>query len=199
MKRFFVRCYRLICTIVFFLRLKLKGCFCDKGLRVSGNPLLMIEGRGSLSIGMKLRINSNFRANPIGYNNPTVFWTAEGGRISIGNNVGMSNNTIVSRGTSITIGDNVLLGGGTKIYNTDFHSLDYESRMHEPDINIKSKPVLIKEGAFIGAGSIILKGVIIGKESIIGAGSVVTKSVPDREIWAGNPAKFIKRVNSNEK
>lgn len=59
----------------------------------------------------------------------------------------------------------------------------------------KTKPVIIKDGAFIGTDCIILKGVTIGEKSVIGAGSVVTKSVPDGEIWAGNPAKFIRKVD----
>ena len=58
----------------------------------------------------------------------------------------------------------------------------------------KVAPVIIKDNAFIGAGSIILKGTIIGMNSIVAAGSVVTKSIPDNEIWGGNPAKFIKKV-----
>lgn len=53
--------------------------------------------------------------------------------------------------------------------------------------------VRIKEGAFIGISTIILKPVTIGKNAIIGAGSVVTKDIPDNEVWAGNPAKFIKK------
>ena len=56
------------------------------------------------------------------------------------------------------------------------------------------KPVHIKENVFIGAHSIILKGVVIGENSIIGAGSVVTKSIPSNQIWAGNPAKYIRNV-----
>ena len=39
-----------------------------------------------------------------------------------------------------------------------------------------------------------LKGVTIGKGSVVGAGSVVTRDVPDGEIWAGNPAQFIRCV-----
>ena len=55
---------------------------------------------------------------------------------------------------------------------------------------------MIKDHAFIGAHAIILKGVTIGEGSVIGAGSVVTKSVPDGEIWAGNPAVFIRKVET---
>lgn len=86
------------------------------------------------------------------------------------------------------------MGGGVKLYDTDFHSIYYEERMRKIDPGIKSKPILIKEGAFIGAHSIVLKGVTIGKYSVIGAGSVITKDIPDNEVWAGNPARFIKKL-----
>ena len=85
--------------------------------------------------------------------------------------------------------------GGACVYDTDFHSLDPAVRNSENDLKERvEKPVLIKNNAFIGAHSIILKGVTIGENSIIGAGSVVTKSVPDNQIWAGNPAKFIRNI-----
>ena len=44
----------------------------------------------------------------------------------------------------------------------------------------------------------ILKGVTIGKEAVIGAGSVVSCDVPDGEIWAGNPARFVRRIDTAE-
>ena len=53
--------------------------------------------------------------------------------------------------------------------------------------------VKICKDAFIGARSIICNAVTIGENSIIGAGSVVTKDIPANEIWAGNPARFIKK------
>lgn len=55
--------------------------------------------------------------------------------------------------------------------------------------------VTIKENAFLGAYCIITKPVIIGANSIVGAGSVITKDIPDNEIWAGVPARFIKKNN----
>lgn len=54
--------------------------------------------------------------------------------------------------------------------------------------------VIIKDHAFIGAGTIITKPITIGSHSCVGAGSVVTKDIPDYEVWAGNPAHFIKQI-----
>jgi acetyltransferase-like isoleucine patch superfamily enzyme len=48
--------------------------------------------------------------------------------------------------------------------------------------------------AWIGSRATILGGVTIGEGAVVGAGSVVTKSVPAHEFWAGNPARFIRRV-----
>ena len=83
----------------------------------------------------------------------------------------------------------------TKIYDTDFHSINYDDRVTNSDINPGVKPVEIKEGAFIGAFTIILKSVTIGEHSVISAGSVVTKNIPPNEVWGGNPAKFIKKLD----
>ena len=53
----------------------------------------------------------------------------------------------------------------------------------------------IKDNAFIGSHSTILKGVTIGENAVIGACSLVSKDIPANEIWAGNPIKFIKKID----
>lgn len=150
-------------------------------------------GRGKVTIGNNVLINSCRRANPIGGDDRTILFAKENAKIKIGNNVGISNSAIVAY-ERITIEDDVLIGGSCKIYDNDFHSLDFATRMAVGCVGVMSKPVVIKQGAFIGAHSIILKGVTVGQYSIIGAGSVVTKDVPDGEIWAGNPARFIRKI-----
>lgn len=55
----------------------------------------------------------------------------------------------------------------------------------------KLEGVSIGENSIIGANVTILPSVTIGKKCLVGAGSVVTKSIPDNEVWAGNPAKKI--------
>lgn len=55
--------------------------------------------------------------------------------------------------------------------------------------------VRIEDEAFIGTGTIILKGTHIGRGSIIGAGSIVCGEIPPFEIWAGAPARFVKKID----
>lgn len=113
----------------------------------------------------------------------------------IGNNTGISNAAITVK-RRVEIGNNVMIGAGVRIYDMDFHPLESEFRYgkNKDDSKTRTAPVKINDGAFIGAGSIILKGVSIGKNSIVGAGSVVSKSIPAGEVWAGNPARRVKSI-----
>ena len=54
--------------------------------------------------------------------------------------------------------------------------------------------VTVGEGAWIGAGSVILPGIKIGKWSIVGAGSVVCKDIPDGVLAVGNRCRVIKKI-----
>lgn len=162
-----------------------------------GWPKVNVGYGGVLKIGSNFRSNNREIANPIGRFNPCSLIVAKSGHLYIGDNVGMSSTAIVCH-ERINIGNNVNLGGNVVIYDTDFHSLCAEERLvKEIDVkNTKTKPVTIGNGVFIGAHTTILKGVTIGDSSVIGACSVVTKSIPANEIWAGNPARKIKSVNT---
>ena len=163
------------------------------GHNVRINGKIRLYGRGSIVLEDNVRINSCRRANPIGGDISTVLNTCSSGKIVIGAGSGISNSAIVSR-ESVSIGKNVRVGGGCQIFDNDFHSLNCEKRISAHDDDIQTKPVVIKDGAFLGARCLVLKGVTIGENSVIGAGSVVTKDVPDNEIWGGNPARFIKKL-----
>lgn len=158
---------------------------------------IVISGRGKLSFGKQVMINSDIYINPVGMTNQTMFYIGPNGVVEIGNNVGITNSLFFAN-EKIIIKDDVLIGGGCQLLDNDFHSTDYKDRLKGGKINVKSKPIIINESAFIGTSSIILKGVTIGARSIIAAGSVVTKSIPSDEIWGGNPAVFIKK-NTTEK
>lgn len=98
-----------------------------------------------------------------------------------------------SDGAGITIEDDVMLGSGVHIYV-------HNHKFNDPSVPIidqgyhQSEPVLLKRGAWIGAGAIILPGVIIGNNAVVGAGSIVTKDVPASTIVVGNPARVLRRI-----
>lgn len=174
--------------------LLLAGASCRSSVRLfKGYLTVRTARRGSICIGSHVRIHSGNSYNPLAQHYRTLLRTIGSGRIIIGDNVGISNSAFVSA-AQITIGNDVLIGDGVRIYDTDFHEIDFEARVHGAAGCIVSRPVHLCDGCFIGTGAMILKGVTIGERSIIGAGSVVTKSVPAGEIWGGNPARFLKKV-----
>jgi len=165
------------------------------GFTSKGVPYISVAIGGKCSIGKHFTMNNKIKDNPIGCYQRCTLFVDIGAEIAIGDNVGISQTALICH-KKIEIGNYVLMGGGVCVYDTDFHSLDPALRADgSVDVAHKvMKEVIIEDHVFIGAHSIILKGVTIGKNSIVGAGSVVTKTIPPNQIWAGNPAKFIKNI-----
>lgn len=183
--------------VITYLKFKLNKVQFHTDFVSNGIPVTGISLSSKVRIGHSFYMNNGLYNNMIGRQQPCFFIVSKDCELTIGNNVGISGTTFVCQ-KKITIEDNVRIGGGTVIYDTDFHSMHTKERTVRPEIidNIVKKEVVIKDSAFIGAHCTILKGVVIGRNSIVGACSVVTKSIPDNEVWAGNPAKFIKKISS---
>lgn len=100
--------------------------------------------------------------------------------VKIGNGVKLENRATVYEG--VTIEDKVFVGPHVTFTN------DLIPRSFSTDWKIY--PTLVKEGASIGAGTVIVCGVTIGKYALIGAGSVVTEDIPSQALAYGNPARI---------
>lgn len=105
--------------------------------------------------------------------------------VTIGNNVTVKSGIYLWDG--ITIGNDVFLGP-----NVTFTNDKYPRSKQYPE---EFQRTTIEDGASVGAGAIILGGVTVGRKAMIGAGSVVTKNVPAGELWVGNPAKFVRKID----
>ena len=162
-------------------------------IHIKGRPIINIGKNCKVIIGEDVTIASGI-FNGIDNTTCSKINIKDDASLSIGNHTGMTN-VVIQCHQSVTIGSYVNIGAGSMIFDTDFHSLFWKDRQDGTDITKRAmKPVVIKDYVFIGAHSFILKGVTIGEKSIVGAGSVVTRDIPDGEIWAGNPARFIKRI-----
>ena len=147
----------------------------------------------------KIQIGSNFTINSQSIETAwycrSAIHVGTNATLNIGNNVGM-NGSLIFCSKQITIGNNTIIGGGTRIFDTNFHSTDYRVRRDEKRFSeCVSRPIFIGDDVFVGTNCIICKGVTIGNRSIISAGSVVVKDVPADSIVGGNPAKVIKFIN----
>lgn len=110
--------------------------------------------------------------------------------VFIENDVIIGDNVTIKPGVQVwdgvTLEDNVFIGPNVTFTNDLFpRSKQYPSEFSR---------TLIRQGASIGANATIIAGNTIGENALIGAGSVVTKDVPANEIWAGNPAKFLRKI-----
>jgi acetyltransferase-like isoleucine patch superfamily enzyme len=110
----------------------------------------------------------------------------------IGKNCKISSHTFICEG--VTIRDNVFIGHNVTFINDKYpQATNLEGDLQgEEDWSVVN--TIVGEGASVGSSVTIMCGVIIGATALAGAGSVVTKDIPPGEVWAGNPAKFLRKV-----
>ncbi len=111
----------------------------------------------------------------------------------VGKNCKISSHTFICEG--VTIEDNVFIGHNVTFINDKYPKAISIGGELQTEKDWEVIPTVIENGASIGSGVTILCGVTVGRHSIVGAGSLVTKDVPVGEIWAGNPARFIRKVD----
>jgi galactoside O-acetyltransferase len=107
------------------------------------------------------------------------------GQITIGDRVLISAHTVISGGAGVTIGSDVLISYNCSIVGTT-HPTDPERRRAG---ELVRSTVRIEDGAWIGAGAVILPGVTVGRDAIVGAGAVVSREVAPGTTVVGVPAR----------
>lgn len=113
----------------------------------------------------------------------------------IGANCKISSHSFICEGVSI--GDRVFVGHNVTFINDKYpRSANADGSLQEA-ADWKVVPTIVEDDASIGSSVTILCGVTVGRRSIVGAGSVVTRSVPAGEIWAGNPARFMRKADED--
>jgi len=112
--------------------------------------------------------------------------------VKIGANCKISSHTFVCEG--VTIEDNVFVGHNVTFINDLYPRATTGDGAMQTDEDWVCVPTLVKKDASVGSSATVLCGVTIGEGAVVGAGSVVTKDVEPYTIVAGNPARFLRRL-----
>jgi acetyltransferase-like isoleucine patch superfamily enzyme len=168
---------------------------CGEGTRVPGG----VEKRGAgsrIEVGRGCLISGH------------LVTETPGSLVRIADNVLVGSESIVAAAASIVVEQDVLISYRCIITDSDNHSLRYSLRKNDLQAWIhnrhdwsvvKTAPVRICKGAWIGAAVIITKGVTVGEGAVCGMGSVVTRDVPPYTVVAGNPARVVRELGPDER
>ena len=113
----------------------------------------------------------------------------------IGEDCKISSHTFICEG--VTIEDGAFIGHQVVFINDRYPRATNGTGQLQTEQDWAVQRTLVRRGASIGSGSVILCNVTIGENAVVGAGSVVTRDVPPNAIVAGNPARFIRYCNGN--
>jgi acetyltransferase-like isoleucine patch superfamily enzyme len=114
----------------------------------------------------------------------------------IGRNCKISSHTFICEGVHVE--DDVFIGHGVNFINDKYPRATTDDGKLQTEADWKVLPTIVRRGASIGTGAVILGGIVISERAIVGAGAVVTKDVPARAIVAGNPARLLRETIQEE-
>lgn len=172
-------------------------CCGDNVVFRKGSSILCDGDRNSITVGNHCNIACSFQA-------------LNGGKITVGDNNYIGSGTVIQSKEQVSIRNNVIIATGVLIVDNNNHPTDPCKRLEMSSCDdymtdelwswkySESAPVLIEDNVWIGRDARVLKGVTIGKGSIVAMGAIVTKNVPAYSVVAGNPARIVKSLKTED-
>ena len=120
------------------------------------------------------------------------------GKLSFSNSVYVGRNCHIVCFERVTIGENVRIGEKVSIHDEN-HTFEPLPLSEEDRKKYNTSPISIGNRVWIGAGVIVLPGTTIGNDTVVAAGSVVKGTLEPESLYAGVPAKFIRKLTHQSK
>lgn len=168
----FVFPYLLLKYVLYFPRINIRYPFCsDSGLtvRVARGGMLTL-GRGCV-----------FRKR--------VSITITGGQLALGKDVFLNDDCSFNCSLRIVVGDGVLFGQNVKVYD---HNHEFDEQFLVSRSRLRSEPIIIGHGCWIGSASVLLPGTILSDRVVIAAGSIVATEIRAPGVYAVRGAEVKK-------
>ncbi len=110
---------------------------------------------------------------------------------SVGARCKISSHTFICEG--VRVEDEVFVGHGVQFINDRYPRATRADGTPQTEADWTLQRTVVRRGASIGTGAVVLGGIEIGARAIVGAGAVVTRDVPPGATVAGNPARILKK------
>ena len=123
-------------------------------------------------------------------------WDQPGPAITIGDDVAINTGVTITAAENVVIEDGVLMAANVLVIDCD-HTMDgpHLNPAYNP---LKTAPVRVGRGTWIGQGAAVLRGAQIGERCVIGANSVVRGEIPPYSVAVGAPARVVSEVPRGE-
>lgn len=111
-------------------------------------------------------------------------------KLKVGNHVWLGEDAWIDNLNNVLLGDNVCISQGALLLtgNHDYTTAAFYYR---------NAPVVVEDGAWIGAKAVVCPGVVVGSHAILTVGSIATKAMEAYGIYQGNPAKLVRQRTIN--
>jgi len=153
------------------------------------HPTAEVEEGAQIGEGTRIWHHAHVRSgSKIGANCILGYGVYVDAGVHIGNNCKLQNRVSVYHG--VTIENGVFVGPHVTFTNDKHPRAIRSDGSLSTDDDWTVSPILVRSGASIGAGAVILPGVTLGRWCLVGAGAVVSRDVPDHGLVTGNPARL---------
>lgn len=159
-------------------------------------PLICVSPNVQLGQNVKLANFVNLYGCAVGDNTKVGAFVEIQKNSTVGKNCKISSHSFICEG--VTIEDGVFIGHGVMFINDSFPRATKVDGQLQTEADWKVERTVIKQRASIGSGATILSNISVGENALVGAGSVVTKDVPANAVVAGNPARILRYLKSED-